>query len=358
MSALSDLAAGMSPGTWAELTQTNMVPILGQGPSQQNVLPYAHSMIWDPVSVQLHFIGGDHTTIARYITYSLGLNSWTDHGQVAFGSHEFNHLSIDPTTGTLYLQEYGSSRRVYYKTQAMSAWDSGTSLATWPVDDQLTQITYGTCWWSGAMSGAGANGALVIYNSGASATGNNPPSADGQVVIYDPLAAIWIDSITGFGPTPSQYGGTYQACAAYSAPHNVAVFGGGSATIHMKKVFRLNSDRTVTSMPDYPGGGSQVGIGVGFGNVVADPAGGDFLVRSGSEYWKLNPTGSGTWTQLPNPPADILPVTQLNSIVSFQIPEYGIVGYITMVASSAGHFYLYKHSASAAVPTPLGLFLR
>jgi hypothetical protein len=58
---LSVLAASMKAGNWAELRTNNIVPVLGQGDFNLNVLPYADSGAWDAVGKRFWFVGGDHT---------------------------------------------------------------------------------------------------------------------------------------------------------------------------------------------------------------------------------------------------------------------------------------------------------
>jgi hypothetical protein len=94
-------------------------------------------------------------------------------------------------------------------------------------------------------------------------------------------------------PFYSTSGNTYHSVMQYSAKKNVAVYGGGNDD--PRKLWRLNYDRSVTAMPYVPTGKT---VGIQNGILVEDPVTGNFLLLSAGQLLELNPTGSGTWTQL------------------------------------------------------------
>jgi hypothetical protein len=200
---------------------------------------------------------------------------------------------------------------------------------TWPVTAYV-EVAVGTAWWSGTITGGDTNGTLLIYNCGA-------PS--GQVLLWNPTSNTWFADIQGFGGNS-----TYHCVAEYSPVHNVAIFGGGND--NPRKVWRLNSNRTVTVLPDAP-----VDLGVQHANLSVDPVTGHFLVMGYGQLWQLDPRGSGSWTQQNGsrtPPSAVgnPGSPDLDSVISAPISNYGVVAYVTCRTKSC-NMYLYKHSGSA-----------
>src|SRR5262245_48016587 len=107
--ALGNLAGSMQPGTWAQLPQTNINAALGRGGVVGNQLPYAVAMAWDPVRQKLTFAGADHGESAvNYMSYDAAGNSWTFGGGTPLTlSHGYDHNTLDPNTGILYVREFG-----------------------------------------------------------------------------------------------------------------------------------------------------------------------------------------------------------------------------------------------------------
>ena len=57
-SVLSDLAASMAPGTWAEIATSNMAPSLANVSGASGIiLYYSDDMVWNPSTQQAFFIG-------------------------------------------------------------------------------------------------------------------------------------------------------------------------------------------------------------------------------------------------------------------------------------------------------------
>jgi hypothetical protein len=75
---LSDLAASMQPGQWAELTPNNINPTLtNTGGASAFIFGYTDSTKGDPVSRQFFFIGMDHNQPSgeRFVSYTESTNS-------------------------------------------------------------------------------------------------------------------------------------------------------------------------------------------------------------------------------------------------------------------------------------------
>src|SRR6185436_10652997 len=131
---------------------------------------------------------------------------------------------------------------------------------------------------SGPLTGGDNNGTYVVFNSG-NGVPINPP---GQVAFWNPVTGNWLPDTVGFGGTSG-----YNGLLEYSRTCNCGVFGGGPDP---RKVWRLNSDRTVTAMPDAP-----LDYGIQQANLVPDPVTGNFLFLGHGSFYEFNPTGNGSW---------------------------------------------------------------
>jgi hypothetical protein len=338
-SALQTLASGMSPGSWAQLTVPNQNAILGVGDHDGSMLPFSNAMPWNPRSHVIEILGMDHGYPAmRHARYDEASNQFVlvaDDAGVGQG-HGMDHVSLNPTTGDLYYREYGGfTGTITVKRKPFGA----TSFTDTTTVSALEQVSLGTTWWSGTFAGAGAQGAYMIFN-----TGNALDTAtDGNMLGYDPLTNTWFMNKTGVAPFYGS-GSTYNGVMEYSAVKNVAAYGGGN--VAPQKLWRLNADGSTTAMPDVPAGKA---VGLQNGNLVADPASGNFLLLSAGQLWELNPSGAGTWTQQTGtraPPADVGvpgPQPTIDDMISCAISDYGVVAYIKQKEQNGATFYLYKH---------------
>src|SRR5438128_270863 len=77
---LGNLAASMEPGTWAEITTTNITATLSNtGGASGTILPYSDDGVWDPASRQFFFVGGDHNPSSgcpRFVSYTESTDAW------------------------------------------------------------------------------------------------------------------------------------------------------------------------------------------------------------------------------------------------------------------------------------------
>src|SRR6185369_7506988 len=292
-SPLSAIASAMAPGTWTEITSIG-VDVLGltgsQGGVGGNMIPYGNQAVWDPVGKAIRFCGNDHHGGASgwtmmEVQYLESTNTWSAVPALGISnqipgitaSHGYGHLAIRPDTGEMYLRQYGGDgaghEKIYRKSQGGS-W--GSTILSPSV---YCQVAIGTCWWTGALQGSGSMGAYIVWESGL-----------GDLLIYDPGTNAWQDISLGFSSD-----GLYHSVCAYSPVYNCVVFGGGNAT--PRKLWRLNSNRTITALSDPP-----LGVGIQGGNLNVDPVTGKFLIWGGGSnarlFYELVPTGTGTYTQL------------------------------------------------------------
>jgi hypothetical protein len=335
------LAQSMAPGTWAKLTPANdQNSILGVGSISGTMLNYCNSMPWNPAARAIEIIGMDHGYPAlRYVRYVDSSNQFelvADDAGLG-PAHGYDHNSVNPYTGDLYHRLYGAfTGQIQSKMRPFN----GSAFTSLPPVAGLEQVAIGTCWWSGSFSGAGSQGCFMIYNSG-SATGT---ANDGQIVAYDPLTGKWFYNQQARAPfSYDGTNGTYHSVMEYSAVKNVAVYGGGNSA--PQKLWRMDSSGTVLTMPNVPSGKA---VGIQRGLLVDEPVSGNFLLLSAGELWELNPSGSGTWTQLTGtrvPPSEVgIPgPSTIQAVICSSIKDYGVVAFITQPDQNGGSFYLYKH---------------
>ncbi len=331
---LSDAANQLQPGNWVQLSaaanqQTAMQQSGAWLTSQSNDVGY------DPVRRIAHYVGKRQNSYPyRHIYYREDKHDWVVGVNVTSNSsgHGYDHNAVDPRTGDVYMRRYGYGVRGVYKASGgnLNSWGS---IPNWQDTGGNTQVAIGATWWSGEFTGL-TQGGLLIYDSGES-----------DVFIYDPVTSSWETPITDIGQTS-----TYHSIMSYSAVHNVAVFGGGND--QSRRIWRLNSDRSITAMPNAP---FNVGVYTGGGAyVVEDPVTGNFLFVStqANKMYELDPTGSGSWSLVNvSVPTDIRDGDRGN--ICWSVPDSGVV--VFAGASSSGEspsMYLYKHAPSAPTIRP------
>jgi hypothetical protein len=350
-SALAILATSMSAGTWAALTIPNINDVLGDllpGGGGSNT-QYSNGMSYISQSDSVQYIGADHGGYIsmHVIEYQLSANQFVFKAQGNYSSdttgtgpgHGFDHNTVNPTTGDAYQVLYGgSNQKLVVKKRPYGTNTYSVTLPTTGMIDQAINITTGSTWWSGAFDGAGAQGGLLVFNA-ANASGS---VNDGILNFFDPLANSWIYSVYGITPNYLDGSGTYHQVAEYSPVYNCAVFGGGNCS--PRRLYRLDSNRTVTRLTDVPAGKQ---VRMQGGNLTVDPVTGKFLLLSASELWELNPTGSGTWTQQTGtrvPPAQMPSPDVTDGTISCPMPNHGVVLYVHQSTVNNGRAYLYKHA--------------
>jgi hypothetical protein len=308
---LATLATSMAPGSWAQLQTNNIGPVLAQGASTGNILPFAMSGAWDSVGKRMHFLGGDHGgTFSRQVYYDAATNAWVDLGLTNFGGvHGYDHIAINETSRDLYFFPYNAQNIEPWRYSIANGgpWSLPNSF---PPGGYIA-ITHGVAWFDGPLSGARPQGALAMYICGA---------VNGELALYDPLNNSLLDDILGFGGNS-----TAHCFLKYSKVYNLAILGGGD--LNPRKVWRLNADRTITGMPDAP-----IGVGIQLGNVVPEPVSGNFIVRGSNQLWRYDPRNTGTWTRLPDPPPNTVgnpSSPDFDGTISAPISTYGVIMYVT-----------------------------
>ncbi len=265
-----------------------------------------------------------------YLLQCTGSGTYTADGFDIYG----NPISYTLQPGGIHKYSFGSLDYNRVADTPESSFASG--YFNLPIGCALT-------WWDGAITGGNADGALVLYSGQV-----------GGIYVCNTDTFTW-SAQYGF-PAQSGY---YHVVSAYSKIHNCMVFGGGNnfqsggesdpdpTGALARKVFRLNSDLTVTAMPDAP---FRLGVDNGM-NVVADRRSGNIIFLGKGEewpvglrddhpeHWSLDPSGSGTWTQLAAPPSEVLNPSKAMPFVSCDTP-YGPVYIQTL--STVWRMYLWR----------------
>ncbi len=341
-SILSEAANNLQPGNWAQLpTASNQQAAMEQSgawlTSQSNDVGY------DPARGIAHYVGKRQNAYPhRHIYYEEATHEWVV-GTNVTGSdpgHGYDQQTVDPLTGNVYFRPYGGNPSRTIRRASPNNLSDWNSIPDWPLDGYV-QVAIAMAWWTGSFSGA-SQGALMVYNSGESG---------GEIQIYDPASNSWESSITGFGGAS-----TYHSAMTYSPIHNVAVFGGGNG--NLRKIWRLNSDRSVTQLNDSPRGyGTLVNASAGY--LVNEPVTGNFLLvgEDDGTMWELDPMGSGSWTQLTGsaaPPSGVHSSGRGN--IAWAVPALGVVVFAGVNQSGADpQMWIYKHAPSIKPREPTAL---
>lgn len=337
---LASLVAVMKPNTWAQLVVPNQNAVLSDVGVSGSCIGYSNSMPWNPVSKVIEIMCGDHrgeVPSLHHVRYDPATNQFVlvqAAPAVPGIGHGYDHNTLNPYTGDFYTRLYGgggivSNLSVLKKTPGALSFTPIPILGGQPYQ----QVAIGATWWSGSFAGAGAQGALIIFNSG-NALGN---ANDGQIVAYNPLTNAWFFNKEGMAPNYGS-GSTYHSVIEYSAKKNVAVYGGGNAA--PSRLWRLAGDGSAIAMPNVPAGKS---VGIQQGVFVDEPVTGNFLLLSAGELWELDPNGPGFWTQLASPPAGVSRLSgTVLAPIAVALPEHGVVAFISQPSSTGGTFYLYK----------------
>lgn len=343
VNALSDLAAAMAPGTWAQLGGIqSQDSVLGVGPTTGSMLPYMNAMPWNPIFKVIEIVGMDHNNGAqRHAQYNIANNRFdliqADDGNGVEVQHGYDHSEVNPVNGDLYHKMYTlNSFSIHTKKKVFGGNFASIPDVSSPGGEQ---VALGTCWWTGAFTAAaghGAQGAFMVYNGGGSTTS----ATDGQIVAYNPLTNTWFYNQYSRSPNNGP-ADQYHSVMAYSPVYNVAVYGGGNSA--PRGLWKMASNGAVTTLTLVPAG-KQVGVTQGI--LLTDPATGKFLLLSAGQLWELDPTGTGTWTQQIGgraPPAGAgIPGT--DNMFGCAIPELGVVVFVKQTVSVGGTFYVYKHA--------------
>lgn len=355
---LGRVAATMPPGTWAQITTTNVGAIsqlFTIGPGYDD-----SSMFWNSKTRKMLHMLTEHaagstcpnTCWRGLVTYDDETNTWTTGGASPPATkpnpHAYDHVTWDQANEVLYLK-YGENPQAFrYCVNNTPSWCAGkqgiwSALPNAP--SQFAQIAQGLTYHA-TMDG----GSLLLFSGDADGVNH------GQLAQFQESTGTWV-VIAGQGDQFTN--GDYHVLAEYSPVKQVAIFGGGQTS---NRLWKIAADKTVTALTNAP---TAINLGVNNRSVVADPISGNFIVIFGiapgqGQLWELNPDGAGTWTQLD---ASLTGAGEIcntfwdsgagcsGDLHGAAISTYGVIMYWKITGLSSGQVWLYRHKPWEQTPT-------
>ncbi len=329
--ALSQVAASMRPGAWAELPTLGLTnELLTDSASYSYITQYSEDLAWDPVSRRLLFVGGPHTGQVKFITYGETANTWAAQPRPAFWDcplnepwglcrgHSYDHLALDVAGRALYHRHYNSA--------VISRYDLATG--AWSALPDIEQNPNSTC--CGALEYFPELQRLVLVMG-----------AFGEVSAWNPGTGAWSLLAQNLEM------GSYTNFAEYNPVHKVMIFGGGWGSGNRNALHKLDRFGVVTRLSDHPF--DQLGASQSI--VTVDPLSGRYLVFGkigGQERFYEYDVVTDTWTPQPaerrRPPFFALgPDGPIFGAVATPIATHGVVAFVKYAANNGSKVYLYKH---------------
>jgi hypothetical protein len=335
--ALSDLAASMQPGTFAQLSGMinwnnggilNPLSVAGCTTGDY-ITSYADKAPWDPLNKRLMFVGATHGNCyaGQFVLYTDSNSTWSvgpfPPGVCSSGTptspcfnHAYGHNTVDPSTGTLYYRQSYTSK--FFKF-------SGGSWSTIPAPPMQDAQCCGALEFFPEMK-------KLLYLDG-----------DWGLWAYDPSANSWTqltntsvaNAISGLSNLTMPSTAVF---AVYNSVQKIVLFGGGS------NLYKINASGQVTTLHSPP-----VALGVTQAIESYDPVGGKFIVLSGNSMYQYD-VSTDTWSQLAISVPQVLTAMLGvgDGLVETPVTSYGVIMY-TKYDNSSSAVYLYKHSPTPAV---------
>jgi hypothetical protein len=328
-SELSDVAAAMPPGSWAEITNMaswNQGSFLSPAEFGCNdgdyITQFSEKAAWDPVHQRLLFVGQTHGSCygGLFVIYDEGPNAWSKGPWVpghcqsgtadepCFG-HGYGHSTADPATGTFYYRHSYSTDFYRFDT-------SWTQLPT-------PMLQSSQC--CGALEFFPERG-LVFVDS------------DWGIHEYDPAGDAWTqlantsapDAVPGLPNLPMPVSNFAQ----YNAVTHALLLGGGD------NLYLLDPQGAFTTKAAPP-----VALGVTQAVTSADPVTGAYIVLSGEQMYQYD-AAADAWTALATPiPSQLTALEGVDDgLIATPIPAYGVILYVKYAFNNSA-VMLYKHAA-------------
>jgi hypothetical protein len=318
-SALSDLAATLSPGQWAVLNSNGdasgfSASLLSTG--NDNVFNYADKGAWDPLAKKVRFIGQGHYEPQKYVSYAEATNTWTLEPKPSWDcspsciGHAYQHNTINPATGDFFYHHFNS--HAFFKfSRSTGQWS------------QLPKRPNGYSANGGMVCCEGVEyhpelGALTVF-------------AGGEIQRYTD-ANGWSMITTGLAMGP------YHNVAVYNPVHKIVVGGGGN---DVRKLYKVNAAGSVSPIQDPP-----VQVRPASSIFTVDPASGKYLIVTANKGFYEYDVVSNSWSQLNGAS---MPFSNITYTIAIPIREHGVIMFARFEFSSS-KVYLYKHSPGGGQP--------
>lgn len=330
---IADAAAAMAPGTWLQMTGSNLPSGLNifafQGGASSISTYYSNAMAWDSAAQKIYWIGSDHPLAPIFCQYDANTNAWTLNTPPPAAQ-----FPVRPTHG-YNCNAFDTLRRKFYFDVA-----HGTSnIARWDGGGSWTTFNYGS---------------LVVYKPGAVALFyhealdrllhyqlENLPS--GILVSFNPANGAFQTLATN--PNLNETGDPHNF-GIYSRIHQIGWFGGGNGTLD---TFKINGSGIISKVTNaIPGALGSMGPGGGNAPFpVYNPVNGNFVVIKDSTTWYDFAPLTDTWTAKGGTiPMLTTTAPAGHATIAVTIPEYGVTAFVKCPSGFVNaQMWLYKHSA-------------
>ncbi len=319
---MGKLAAGMRPGTWAELKTEGIVEALRADGASGAIFGYSEDGAWDPETRRFLYLGGDHNGTPRLVSYSADDNRWRTLPQPAWigrsTMHGYDHNAIDPAARVFYHFPFGNKARTVRRFDL--------AREEWGALPLLDPPEYVAC--AVGVEYFPELGALVVANGG---------GGKGSVHAFDVKSASW-KTLAGGLPM-----GVYHNFAEYNPVHKLVILGGGNGS---RDLYRLDRDGTVTTLKPAP-----VGVGVMQTLFTVDPTSGDYLVFGKGGTFHVYDALKDEWSAREGDVPIFAPVRTKDNKVwhtnAVPVGPYGVVMFVKYYhrdPDPQAWVYLYKHA--------------
>jgi hypothetical protein len=315
---LGDLAAGMQPGTWVEITgMGNFDGDLFTDGCPSGILAFSECAVWNPASEELYFLGSGPgftkgETCGRFVRYRSRENQWDllPKPTLFSGTHSYDHNTLDPGTQTLYHRPYKGTTIYQYHIPT----------ARWSALPRIPDNVIGYVQVAGALEYFPEMNGLIFINSS-------------RALYFNFSNKTW--SIL----KSNLQIGNHSCFAEYNPVAKVVIFGGGNDSYDLYKIYATGQ---VTKMQDTPFIVRSVST-----VTSVDVTTGKYIVLWDSQRFYEYDVITDTWTKLNNPPAYIFNWgNDPGMIIATPISNFGVNMYVKNRTGTAGA-YLYKHDSGA-----------
>ena len=330
---LSDMAASLAPGQWAELpAPVGMGATLGTNGASGHKLTYATVGAWDPISKRIYFCGMDHELAHQTCQiYTEATHTWSIlptqppwAGGTSPPIHGYDHNVLDANGRAFYHRPY-VSKNVYTCNIGFDPNCTSWSLAFTDSDMAGDLSGHAFAPWRGT------SGRMVYYS-----VFNSTSSI---VKEWDPNTRT--STTVGTIPMAGQYGGIVVECSDGSP--NICYLATDSTSL-----YTLNASGTLTARPTAP-------CSMHWNTSVStvDPATGSLVTFCPSSVHEFNPT-TNAWRQVSGTtPAHQFVSQWSNGALVVSVPAYGVIvvlGGNLGTSDATKKMWVYKHAAGTGSP--------